>query len=377
MKKALIIVGIIAVVIVAIILVLTVHGKKPTPATESLKKRTIVQSVTAVGNIVPQHIITVRSALSGTVTAMYKNIGDDVKKGESLALVGPNVAPATLAQAISTLAAQKAKVKGGQQLVANDRMLIKKGLVNSNYTSYISDLATLKADLATLKFDQQNLGLTQYGRAVIAGKDEKGQVASPINGFILQRNVDVGDSIISLSSNQAATNLFTIANMKEMVFNGAVDQLDANKLKVDMAATIDVGPLDGKKITGKLVALGLQSNQENKKFSGSSSDTGSNSPFNVGFQVQVGKLVMPKGVDLRSGFSATANFVVKTYKDVPTLPQSVVHFTATSAYVMVYQGKKKPAKKVTIKTGASNGSYVQIVSGLKDTDKVLVSSGSS
>ena len=338
-------------------------------AMETVSKRTITERVTAVGTIVPGHIITVRSALSGIVTQVNKNIGDSIKQGDTLALVGPSVAPATLAQALATVAAQKAKVAADKKLLESDKKLIAEGLASKNYSSYISNLSTLKQDQASLEYDKQNLGLLQYGKATIAGKQEKGQVISPITGHILQRNVDVGDSIISISSAQAATNLFTIADMSDMVFDGSVDELDADKLKPGMKAIVHVGPLSDAKVSGKLLRLGLQSNQENAKYTTSVST--STSPFNVGFQVQVGQLVLPKGVELKSGFSATATFTSQVHKNVPTLPQSAVHFTATSAYVLVPQGTQGGSKKVTIKTGLSDSRYVEILSGLKVGDKVL------
>lgn len=373
MRKGLVITVVVAAVVLVGVAAAIIYQPKPKPpATVSLQKRTILETVTAVGSIVPKHIITVRSALDGIVTRIYKDISDGVKKGDNLALVGPNVAPSTLAQSISQVRSQEAKIAGDRKLLANDELLIKNHLASTNYSSYISDLSALQQDLATLEYYKQDLGLIQYGTATIAGKLEKGQVISPIDGYILQRNVDVGDSIISVSSNQAATNLFTIADMNEMVFKGAVDELDADKLKTGLLATIEVGPLPGEKIKGSLTALGLQSNQENAKFSGNNNSGTDNSPFNVGFQVEVGQLVSPKKDLLRSGFSATATFVVHTYKDVQTLPQSVVNFTQTGAYVLVYQGNM-PARKVIIKTGGSDSSYVQVVSGLKPGDKVLLS----
>jgi HlyD family secretion protein len=373
MRKGLIVtLVVVSLVVVAVVLSVVIRPKAVPPKTVGLEKRTIQESVTAVGSIVPKHIITVRSALDGIVTKMYKDIGSSVKKGDSLALVGPNVAPVTLAQAISQVSAQEAKVLGDQKLVANDEMLIKNKLASTNYSTYISDLSALHQDLATLQYYKQNLGLTQYGKAEIAGQLEEGQVVSPIEGYILQRNVDVGDSIISVSSNQAATNLFTIADMNEMVFKGSVDELDADKLKVGMKAVVEVGPLGGEKVQGTLNALGLQSNQENEKFSSTNTSLNTNSPFNVGFQVEVGNLVSDKKELLRSGFSATTTFVVHEYKDVDTLPQSAVHFSETETYVMVYEGPKMPSKKITVKTGGSDSSYVQILSGLKPGDKVLM-----
>jgi multidrug efflux pump subunit AcrA (membrane-fusion protein) len=130
--------------------------------------------------------------------------------------------------------------------------------------------------------------------------------------------------------------------------------------------------LGGEKVQGTLNALGLQSNQENEKFSSTNTSLNTNSPFNVGFQVEVGNLVSDKKELLRSGFSATTTFVVHEYKDVDTLPQSAVHFSETETYVMVYEGPKMPSKKITVKTGGSDSSYVQILSGLKPGDKVLM-----
>ena len=68
----------------------------------------------------------------------------------------------------------------------------------------------------------------------------------------------------------------------------------------------------------------LQSEQENVK-------TGSNAPdadlpFNVSFQIQVTKLKVPTGFVLRSGYSATANIVVKKATNVLILPERLLHF---------------------------------------------------
>lgn len=375
MKKTLITLGIIVVII--IIWLVARSGNKPAQQTVAVTRHTITETVTAVGNIVPKHIITVRSALTGIVTRIYKNNGDKVTKGENLALIGPNVAPDTLAQAISQVDAQKAKVVGDQKLVNNDTNLIKSKLTTSAYSNYINNVSTLAQDQATLLYYIQNLGLLKEGRATIGGVVQKGQVVSPIDGYILHRFVDVGDSIISLSSTQSATNLFVIADMSDMVFRGAVNEVDADKLKVGMPAKVSIGPLGGIKINGNLAELGLQSNQENKRFNTSNQQQSSDSPFSVGYEVKIDHLVLPKAKYIRSGFSATAQFTSHVYKNVLTLPERVVQFTATGSYVWVPQGKGKLAKKVEVTTGASDGTNIQIVSGLKLGDTVLVNAGSS
>jgi HlyD family secretion protein len=125
--------------------------------------------------------------------------------------------------------------------------------------------AQLSSNQAQLDNFKQNLDLYDKGEALINGKWQRGLVVSPVTGFILQRNVDRGDSVISLQSAQAATTLFTIANMKDLIFKGMVDENDAHKLHLNMPATIQVGALPNKKISGVIDRLALQSDEENQK----------------------------------------------------------------------------------------------------------------
>ena len=76
MRKGLIVtLVVVSLVVVAVVLSVVIRPKAVPPKTVGLEKRTIQESVTAVGSIVPKHIITVRSALDGIVTKMYKDIG--------------------------------------------------------------------------------------------------------------------------------------------------------------------------------------------------------------------------------------------------------------------------------------------------------------
>ena len=187
----------------------------------------------------------------------------------------------------------------------------------------------------------------------------------------MTRNVDVGDPVISLSSAQASTILFTMANMKNLVFKGSIDEMDASRIHLGMEAIISIGAIDSKKeITGTVTKIGLQSEQENEKTGSSSID--SNLPFNVSFQVEISHLKIPKGLLLRSGYSAVATINIKTAKDVLILPERVLHFKGDAVYVLLPSEKKNEKdieREVTI--GISNGITAQITNGLKLGERVL------
>ena len=66
-------------------------------------------------------------------------------------------------------------------------------------------------------FDQQQLDLMQKGETTIAGKPMHNTISAPIAGYILARDVDIGDPVIALGGATPATELFTIANMNDLI----------------------------------------------------------------------------------------------------------------------------------------------------------------
>jgi HlyD family secretion protein len=124
-------------------------------------------------------------------------------------------------------------------------------------------------------------------------------------------------------------------------------------------------------ITGVIDRLALQSDEENQKNDNSMvSVSGTDNPFNVGFQLEVSGLSMPTSMRLLSGYSATASMILNQQKQVLSLPERVVHFKKEKPYVYIFD-KEQKKKKVWISLGISDGTYVQIKDGLHLNQKVL------
>ena len=185
--------------------------------------------------------------------------------------------------------------------------------------------------------------------------------------------MDVGDPVISLSSYQSSTPLFTMASMKGLVFEGSVDEMDAAKIKVGMSATITIGAFPRDKITGTLKQIALQSDQENslQTNNASSSTDNNNSPFNVGFDVKVEDLQLPPDLHLRSGYSATADILIQTKDNVLMLPERVVYFDKKQPYVLLPTDDPQNPKQQNVVLGISDGVNVEIKNGLTLGEKVL------
>ncbi len=222
---------------------------------------------------------------------------------------------------------------------------------------------------------EQKLALLESGETIVAGKQIESVVVSPIDGNILYHGVNVGDPVISISSAQTATALFTIANIQDLMFKGSVDERDAAKIKVGMLAKIKIGSLPDQEITGKINSIALQSDKENKENSGTSSQSTSkddnSSPFNVGFKVEITELQLPKDLVLRSGYSATATVAIKKVDNVLMLPLRVIQYRDTKPHVLLPNKKSKKPKQQPVELGVSDNINIEIKSGLKLDDQVL------
>ena len=109
--------------------------------------------------------------------------------------------------------------------------------------------------------------------------------------------IDVGDPIVPLTSYQAGTVLFTLADMQKLLFKGTVDEIDVGKLTEGMEADIQVGALPGKPVKGILKKISLKARRDNNT-----------TVFPVEIEIQ-----LEEGLVLRAGYSANANIIIQMF----------------------------------------------------------------
>lgn len=366
------------IIIIVIILIILHQLNKPKAVftTISIARGNIEQQAVAIGNIIPKHATTVKSTIDGIVGQIYHEAGDYVTSNTELLRIKPQPKPIDVAQTLSNIERDKAAVKAAQRQEDSYNKLLKQGIITRNYTQYISTIQTLKQSQAQLAYDKQQLQLMQQGQANIDGKTLRNIVVSPIDGYILARDVDVGDPVVSLGSVTTATTLYTIANMHDLVFQGDVDESDASRLHTGMSAAIKLAALPNIEVTGTIKLLSLQSEQQSSLQPSVSTNSQSNSsPFNVGYEVRIENLQIPKSVKLRSGYSATATITLKTVKNALLIPERAIVFKNEQAFAKIIVGKNK-TKLVPLKLGISDGISAQVISGLSEGQKIVDSSAS-
>ncbi|MFB0515251.1 MAG: efflux RND transporter periplasmic adaptor subunit, partial [Candidatus Neomarinimicrobiota bacterium] len=211
-----------------------------------------------------------------------------------------------------------------------------------------------QARLGRVRAEEQ-LDLLKQGKVIMDDEVIDSVVTSPIDGYILERRVNIGDPVDALGSRTGGTVLCILADMDTLVFRGTVDEIDVGHLKEGMEARIQVGALPECLLTGTLDEISLKAQQRNNA---------------TVFEVRL-SFERPEDVVLRAGYSATANILVQNKDNVLLLPERVIERRKAEAFVRILKESAGSGETIQIETGLSNGLMTEIVSGLDEGDRVL------
>ncbi|WP_332395942.1 efflux RND transporter periplasmic adaptor subunit [Vibrio metschnikovii] len=325
----------------------------------------IEKQAIAVGQIVPAHSVSIKSQIEGIVGEIFHHVGAHVNAGTPLIKITPNPTPQALTEATTMLMQSEASLESAKQNVTNLERLVKQNIIPKNYGDYIQAQADLKSKLADVVQKRQNLELIRSGEASIGDAKLTSTLTAPIDGTILNLKVEVGEPIISTASSQAATELMSIADMKNMIFKGSVSEHDAAQLAVGMPVTVILAPFPTLNIEGVLSKVAVQSEKLNN--TSSSNNTG----FDNGFEVEISQLNFPEDITLRSGFSATAHIILEKVENVVTVPERALRFQGNQAEVLIADDSEHGFTAQLVTLGLSDGINVQIISGLENQQTIV------
>ncbi len=235
MKKVYLLVPVLVLAIL-ILMILFRGGTKKTEAkytTAEVQRGDISIMVTATGTLQAVTTVQVGSQVSGTISALYADYNDPVKKGQVLAQLDPTFLRAQVSQAQADLEKAIASAELSKKQAEQSESLYAKQMISESdrdvaQTNYELAQADMKSSQANLDRVKTNL--------------EYATITSPINGVVISRNVDVGQTVAA--SLQAPT-LFTIAqDLTKMEVDASIDEADIGKIRdgEQVLFTVDAYP---------------------------------------------------------------------------------------------------------------------------------------
>ncbi len=210
---------------------------------------TLETVVTSSGTLAPVSSVSVLSQMSGRVEKVFADYNDTVKKGQVLVTLNTDMLELEQKEAQADLNIAQANYNLAALDYQNNSTLAAKGLVSeydlkSSKTTLDVKKATLSSAQSALKVIETQL--TQYA-----------QIKSPIDGIVLEKDVDVGQSVVEGSSSNA-TALFTLAeDLSKMEIKAEVDELDIGSIKVGQAVRFTVEANSGKTYSGSVGTIRL------------------------------------------------------------------------------------------------------------------------
>ena len=332
-------------------------GKKPAPLKlVAVARGDIQEKALAVGTIDPERETKVKSTIPGIVADVLFKVGDAVKAGAPLFKISPNPTPLEYVETrrsmeLAELTMKKLKADWERQLEMFKRSLVSQADMQAVESAYQE--ANLK-----YKTSMERLELLEKGRISMSNVEINSLIKSPSTGIILSQSVFQGDPVVPLTTYQPGTELCSLADMQSLRFKGTVDEIDVGKITAGMAADIQIGALPDTKIPGSVVRIYPKAKKE-----------GNATLFDIEISI-----APPEGTVLRAGFSATASIRIRERRQVLVLPERLVIFENGKRFVELPagpNGSTEQTKKVEIQTGLSDGLNVEILSGVKDGEKVV------
>ena len=306
------------------------------------------------GKIEPRNEVNVKPQISGIITDIYKEAGDIVQAGEVIAKVKVIPDMSQLSSAESRVRLAEINAKQAQVDYDRDKVLFDKHLITAESFDKVSQ--TLHQAQEEVKAATDALEVVRDGVSKSNASASSTLIRSTISGVILDIPVKVGNTVILSNTFNDGTTIATLANMKDLIFRGNIDETEVGQLSIGVPMKITIGALQDVKLNASLEYISPKAVENN----------GAN-------QFEIKAAIDVKGAkSLRSGYSANAEIVLQTAKNVLTIPESAIEFSGDSTFVYLVKGKgeQKTYERHPVTIGISDGVNIEIKKGLSKKDIV-------
>lgn len=420
MTRKKLIIGVLVLVIGGAVVAANVLLKKEngkTVTTETVQKRDLEAIVSASGKIQAKTQINISSDVMGRVTELAVEEGQRVKKGEFLMQIDPRNQRTMAERTEASLAGTRSQLEETRQAVATARenLNLSRETARRQRELWAQQLTTrdaldraeneVKVRETQLRQAEQGLA-TQDQRiretqAALSGARydlSKTRIESPVDGLIVRRNIEQGETVVIGTMNNAGTVLLTVADMSVIEAEVEVDETDIPSVQIGQVAKVRIDALPDKTFTGKVTEVGNSPIQTTTV--GQTGQTATNFKVTIQLDSEI--------PEVRPGFTCTADITTATRAKAVAVP-----IQAMAVRELVYddkgaivrapkqEGKRRPSVEPTasaeelkpgqtrkevegvfvirdknalflpVKTGIAGDKYFEVLDGLKDGDKVI------
>lgn len=232
----------------------------------SVDRGDMVLSATATGNLQAKSEITVGAEISGLIREVLVDENDQISKGDVLARFNTDELQVSLQQAEARLALARASVKEAEASLEEARLNLQrsKALVLNGSVSqaeFDSLKAAEKRAQAKLSYAHASVREAQASVSQARTRLQKAVITSPINGVVLQRNIEPGNTV---AASFQAPELFLLAeDLSQMELHVSLDEADVGQVKAGQQASFTVDAWPSQSFSADVIKVHLYPSIEN------------------------------------------------------------------------------------------------------------------
>jgi HlyD family secretion protein len=334
----------------------------PDVATAAVSRGSIVREISATGTLEAVTTVQVGSQVSGAIESLHADFNALVKKGQLLARLDQSLYRSAIEQARANLVRAEADhertrvgLADAESKLARSRELAARQLIPSNELDAAEvTVATTRAQLRS-----SQAGVTQARASLEQAQVNlaKTVITAPIDGIVISRNVDVGQTV---AASLSAPTLFLIAaDLTEMQLNASIDESDLGAIATGQPVTFEVDAHPGDTFAGVVKQVRLN-------------------PVVTSNVVTYAAIITAPNPDLKLLPGMTARLTVETARtdDVLRVPAAALRVRPTPEQLEALNGSAEESvpgrtrvwlldatglRGVNVETGVSDGAWTEIV----------------
>ena len=406
-----------SIVVLGIVISIFAGGKKAIEVdTDTVEKRSLIETVSASGKLQPETEVKIQSEVSGQIVELPVKEGDIVEKGQVLVRINPdlytsayNRADAAFNSAKSSLASAKARLVQSQaQFKAQElnfnrqkKLFEEKAISQAEYDNATSQYETAKAEV-TASIESIN-GAEFSIESALASRNEASDnlkrttILAPMKGTVTALTKEIGETVLG-NNMMSGDVIMKISALNSMEVNVEVNESDIVRVNVGDTAIVEVDAFTDEKFKGVVTEIG------NTALNTLTAAVTSNEVTNFSVKIRIlqdsyqhlcegqGEGYSP----FKPGMSATVEVETERKQDILTVPiKAVTSREDTSAtkfsedddneeevkggvqekrdpFIVVFvMNANSEAEIRVVKTGIQDDEYIHIVEGLQEGETVI------
>ena len=282
-------------------------------------RRDLVETVTASGNIRAARVVDISSEVSARLIELLVQEGDDVAAGQLLFRLDPTQFEASVSRTEALLNQSRAQAhqqEANVERVTRDFQRLRDLSQRDSLlvAQQLLDNAETDVELATRQLESLRFGIEQAVASLEEANERLSKTVyrAPISGKVTRLNVEEGETVIVGTMNNPGTVVLTISGLARIEAVLEVDETDIPYIAVGDSTILELDAFPDRLFRGVVTEIG------NSAIRPPASTAGSGQTAAIDFEVVITMDNPP--VEIRPDFSATADIITATRKNVLSVP---------------------------------------------------------